>query len=229
MHVIIGGCGRVGAELATWLSDEGHDVVVVDPKASAFERLGNAFNGQALVADITDRADLQRAGIDHAEALVAVTAADNVNLMAVQIASELFDVPRTVARLFNPEREQSYRKMGVRYVSGTRLVSKAILNEIRAGTFPLHVAFESGQVEVVEMAVTLEGHGVAVGELERRGDVRVAAIQRGHRIILPKPTDTVLADDVVVAAVSRNARRWLTTLMCGPGSPRSAAVRRRRH
>ncbi|MGH3666585.1 MAG: potassium channel family protein [Egibacteraceae bacterium] len=229
MHVIIGGCGRVGAELAGRLSEEGHDVVVIDPEAGAFERLGSAFNGKAVVADITDRKDLLEAGIEQADALVAVTPQDNANLMAVQIAQELFGVPRTVARLFNPEREQSYRKMGVHYVSGTRLVAKAILNEIRVGAFPLHVSFDSGEVEVVEMSVTLEGHGITVGELERNGDVRVAAIQRGHRVKLPKPTETVLADDIVVAAVSRGAHRWLRGLMCGPAAEEAAALRRRRH
>lgn len=216
MHAIIGGCGRVGAQLAERLSVEGHDVVIVDMGLASFDRLGLAFTGDTLVGDITDKDTLVRAGIQRAAAMVAVTSQDNANLMAVQIADELFQVPRTVARLFNPEREESYRKMGVHYVSGTRLVAKAILNEIRPLTFPLHVSFGDTDTAVVEMAVTRDGHGITISELERSGDVRVAAVRRGARVRLPKARDTLLRDDVVVAAVRRGAHHRLRQIMCDP-------------
>jgi trk system potassium uptake protein len=74
---------------------------------------------------MTDKDALVRAGIEHTDALIAVSDLDNANLMAVEVAKELFGVRKTVARLFNPEREESYRKMGVHYVSGTRLVAAA--------------------------------------------------------------------------------------------------------
>jgi trk system potassium uptake protein len=216
MHVIIGGCGRVGAELADRLSDEGHDVVVVDLRESAFNRIGGAFNGETVTGDITDKDALIRAGIERAAALIACTDLDNANLMAVQIASELFGVPRTVARLFNPEREDSYRKMGVHYVSGTRLVAKALANEIRAGVFPLHVAFTDGDVEVVEMKVTRDGHGVTVAELESVGNVRVAAVQRGLRVRIPRLDDRLQQHDLVVAAIRRGAHKRLGTYVGNP-------------
>jgi trk system potassium uptake protein len=216
VHVIIGGCGRVGAEIADRLSDEGHDVVVVDRNELAFDRIGSAFNGETLVADLTDKDALLRAGIERADALVAVTALDNANLMAVQIAKELFGVERTVARLFNPQREESYRKMGVHYVSGTRLVAKAILNEVHAGTYPQHVAFSEGDVEIVELAVSREGHGATVAEVEGHGDVRIAAIQRGIRVRIPKLDDRLQHGDLLVAAVRRGAQRHLRGFVTHP-------------
>lgn len=215
MHVIIGGCGRVGAELADRLSDDGHDVVVVDMAESAFNRLGTTFNGETVSADVTDKDALLRAGIDHADALVAVTDLDNANLMAVEIAKELFGVRKTVARLFNPEREQSYRKIGVHYVSGTRLVAKAILNELQAGTFPLHVGFED-DVEVVEMRVHSGGHGTTIRDLEAGGGVRVAAMQRGTRVRIPAGADRLQTDDLLVAAVGRGAHRKLRRFVAHP-------------
>jgi trk system potassium uptake protein len=216
MHAIIGGCGRVGAQLAERLSSEGHDVVVVDQNAAAFERLGTGFNGDTLLGDFTDRETLVRAGIQRAEAVVAVTSYDNVNLMAVQIAQILFSVPRTVARLFNPAREESYRKMGVHYVSGTRLVAKAILNEIRDEAFPLHVAFPQPDMSIVEMVVTREGHGWSIMELEQEGDVRVAAVKRGAKVRIPTLNDTVLRGDIVVAAITGKAPRRLRGIMGNP-------------
>jgi trk system potassium uptake protein len=209
MHVIIGGCGRVGAELADRLAWDGHDVVVLDLSEDAFDRIGGAFNGETLTGDITDKDALVRAGIEHADALVAVTDLDNANLMAVEIAKELFGVRKTVARLFNPEREESYKKIGVHYVSGTRLVAKAILNEIHAGTFPTHVSFEDTDVEVVEMRVRRSGHGVTVAELETGGGVRVAAIQRGIRVRIPRLDDRLQEGDLVVGAVAGRTHKRL--------------------
>jgi trk system potassium uptake protein len=217
MHVIIGGCGRVGAELADRLSLD-HDVVIVDVLEKAFDRLSGAFNGETLVGDMTDKDILIRAGIGQADALIACSDLDNANLMAVQVAAELFGVTRTVARLFNPQREESYRKMGVRYVSGTRLVAKALWNEVHAGVLPQHVAFDDGDIEIVEMTVSRDGHGVTVAELEAVGRVRVAAVQRGVRVRIPRLDDRLQQDDLVVAAVGRGAHRRLAQYVRNPVS-----------
>jgi trk system potassium uptake protein TrkA len=147
--------------------------------------------------------------------------------MAVQIAQILFSVPRTVARLFNPAREQSYRTMGVHYVSGTRLVAHAVLNEVRAETFPLHVSFESSDIRVVEMTVSREGNGWSVYEMESHGDVRVSAIRRGERVTIPSANDTVLRGDVVVAAVTEKATRRLREIMENPMDAQPGSATRR--
>jgi trk system potassium uptake protein len=216
MHAIIGGCGRVGAQLAERLSTEGTEVVVIDANADAFDRLGPMFSGDTLVGDITDPEVLRRAGVERTEAFAAITSQDNANLMAVQIAREMFDVPRTVARLFNPGREESYRKMGVHYVSGTRLVAKAILNEMRSETFPQHVSLGETDLDIVEMAIKREGHGITVVELEREHNMRVAAVRRGERVGLPKLTEPLRRGDVVIAAVDRNAQKSLRQIMDHP-------------
>jgi trk system potassium uptake protein TrkA len=216
MHIIIGGCGRVGAELADQLSAAEHDIVVVDATEHAFDRIGSAFNGETLVGDITDKDVLVRAGIERADGLVAVTDLDNANLMSVEIAKELFGVRRTVARLFNPQREESYRKMGVHYVSGTLLVAKAILNELHAGTFPLHVSFPDSDVEVVEMRVVRNGHGVTIAELEGSGNVRVAAIRRGVRVRIPRQDDRLQENDLLVGAIGKGPSRHLREYVTHP-------------
>ena len=216
MHAIIGGCGRVGAQLAERLSTEGTEVVIVDSTLGSFDRLGPMFSGDTLVGDITDPEVLRRAGVERCEAFAAVTSQDNANLMAVQIAREMFGVERTVARLFNPGREESYRKMGVHYVSGTRLVAKAILNEMLPETFPQHVSLGEADLDIVEMAVTREAHGITVFELERDYRMRVAAVRRGDRVSLPKLNDPLRRGDVVIASVDGSAAKALRSLMDHP-------------
>ncbi|CAN5906726.1 TrkA family potassium uptake protein [soil metagenome] len=201
MHVIIGGCGRVGAQLGDQLSRDEHDVVIIDADATSFDRIGGAFNGETIVGSIIDQQTLERAGIMRADVLVAVTNLDNANLMAVQIARELFEVSHTIARLFNPQREDSYRKMGVAYVSGTRLVARAIMKQLSIDTFPPHVGFTEGEVDIVELVVTQKGNGVTVGELQNRGDLRVAAVERDGRVRIPAGNDRLRHDDLLVAAI----------------------------
>lgn len=211
--MIVGGCGRLGSEIATQLSSQGHDVVVLDVEETAFDRLGSAFNGEMTVGDVTDRDTLEAAGVAMADGLLAVTRFDNANLMAVEIATHLYDVPRSVARLFNPEREASYQKLGVRYVSATALLAKEFLNELQTGPYKLHVQFEDGDVEVVDMRIGPDGDGMLLEDFEAEGELRVTAVERNDRVFVPEVDDRLQRHDVVVGALSRGAHRNLTRLL----------------
>jgi trk system potassium uptake protein len=113
MRAIILGCGRVGATLAQMLDEEGHDVTIVDISIDAFRRLSPDFKGTAVVGTGIDEDVLRRAGIEHADAFVAVTNGDNTNIMASQVAKLVFGVPRVVVRIYDPVREETYRKLGL--------------------------------------------------------------------------------------------------------------------
>jgi trk system potassium uptake protein len=217
VHIIIGGCGRLGAEIAEQLSrDPDADVVILDTNPLAFDRLGAAFNGETLVGDCTDRDVLEQAGVQQADGLIAVTRFDNANLMAVEIATHLYEVPRTIARLFNPEREEVYRKLGVRYVSSTGTIAKLFLNEFREESYPLHVHFPDGDVAVVDLEVDTSGHGTTIEEFEQDGLLRVAAVRRGARVFIPDRTDRIERDDVLTAAMKPGAARGLAPLVRDP-------------
>lgn len=205
MHIIVGGCGRLGSEIAAKLSDDpDNDVVAVDLDELAFDRLGSAFNGDTVLGNVTDRDVLERAGVARADVLLAVTRSDNANLMAVEVATHLYEVPRTVARLFNPERESVYRKLGVRYVSGTGLLAKLFLNELRGNTFRQHLEFKAApDVAMVDMLIGASGHGLPIEDFELEGKLRVAALQRGGRVIIPTPDQRLERGDLVTAAVRR--------------------------
>lgn len=224
MHVIVGGCGRLGAEIAGLLSSEGHDVVVTDVDPLAFDRLGSAFNGETVVGSITDRDVLEQGGVAFADGLLAVTRFDNANLMAVEVATHLYGVERAVARLYNPERESSYQKLGIRYVSGTGFLAKEFLNEFREGTFRHHLAFPYGDVAVIEMRAGEKAHGMTVDELEVEGRLRICAMQRGERISIPAPHQRIEEGDVIVAAARRGVHRQLRGLIEDERHPRRAPV-----
>ena len=206
MRIVVGGCGYIGSAVAERLSaDPAMDVVVVDVDRHAFDRLGTSFNGDTVVGSVTDRGVLEAAGIRRADGFIAVTRSDNTNLMAVEVASNLYGVPRTVARLFNPDNAPAYRALGVDHVSSTDLIAKLFLNELLEDRLPLHVAFPDevpGGLEVCDLEVTAEGAGRLVEELEARGRMRITAVTRAGRTIVPAGPDAVAEGDVLTAAVT---------------------------
>lgn len=121
MRVVILGCGRVGARLATTLDKEGHDVRVVDRRPDALQRLGTAFHGSTVVGQGIDEDVLRRAGLDQADAFAAVTNDDNTNIMSSQIAQVLFKVPRVITRIYDPMREETYQTLGLETICPTEL------------------------------------------------------------------------------------------------------------
>lgn len=115
--------GWVGSDLALALSEEGHDVSVVEEDRQKLDALGSAFDGRTEVGLPYDVQTLRTAGIEGANAFVAVARSDNQNLMAVQVAKKVFGVPVTIARLDDPTRADAYRALDVHYVPGSHLIS----------------------------------------------------------------------------------------------------------
>src|SRR5512146_1322379 len=113
MHVIIVGCGRVGASAAASLNREGHSVVIVDRDARAFRLLPRTFAGRQLQGMGYDRSILEEADIERADGLVAVTSGDNTNIIVARVGKEVYRVPDVVARIFDPQRAEIYRRYGV--------------------------------------------------------------------------------------------------------------------
>lgn len=119
MRVVILGCGRAGAYLARTLVAEGHQVTVIDRERVAFGRLGHDFTGELVVGVGIDEDVLRRAGIEEAEAFVAVTNGDNTNVMAAQVAHNVFGVRRVVCRIYDPLRAEMYRELGLEVICPT--------------------------------------------------------------------------------------------------------------
>ncbi|MER3485276.1 MAG: TrkA family potassium uptake protein, partial [Chloroflexota bacterium] len=105
MKVVIMGCGRVGARIASILDHNGHDVSVIDTDSRAFRRLAPDFGGQTIIGTGIDEDVLRSAGIEEATAFIAVTNGDNRNIMAAQVARHVFKVPEVICRIYDPVRE----------------------------------------------------------------------------------------------------------------------------
>ena len=133
MNIVILGCGRIGSTLARSLSRDGHSVSIIDRNSDAFRRLGPDFNGNMIVGNGIDDTILKTAGIENADAFVAVTNGDNTNIMSVQIAKVRFNVPKLVTRIYDPIRACAYRELGIETICttivGARLIKDYVMGK----------------------------------------------------------------------------------------------------
>jgi trk system potassium uptake protein len=132
MRVIIMGCGRVGAQLASLLDKQGHQVTTIDVDAYSFRRLPPDFSGTALIANGVNQEALEKAGIKEADAFVAVTQGDNRNIMACQIAKHVFRVPRVLCRIYDPLRRDIYAKLGLNALSPTTIFAEMLKEQLES-------------------------------------------------------------------------------------------------
>ncbi|MCL6471479.1 MAG: TrkA family potassium uptake protein [Firmicutes bacterium] len=211
MYVVIGGCGRVGAQLATMLSDDGHNVVVIDANPGSFRRLGASFNGLTVVGNGFDEQVLEKAGIKNADIFVAVTNLDNANIMAGQVAKKLFDVPKVISRVYYPDREKTYHKLGLETVCGTTLVARRIRNLVLGRELVSEVELDLNS-QIIELKAVPAIIGKRVADIEIAGEFRPAIIIREGKSIVVSADTKIAAGDLIIAAISSRAVEKLSKL-----------------
>src|ERR1051325_9163853 len=130
MKIVILGCGRVGARLASMMERAGHTVTVIDNNHDAFDRLDPEFKGETVQGNGIDQEVLRRAGIEEADAFAAVTNGDNRNIMASQIAKEIFQVKKVVCRIYDPLRQSTYDEIGLETICPTIVGAEKIFQAL---------------------------------------------------------------------------------------------------
>jgi trk system potassium uptake protein TrkA len=211
MNIVVVGCGRVGSQLATLLSTDGHNVTIIDKEPDSFRRLGMTFNGVTIRGLGFDEEVLEEAGIREADAFAAVTDLDNTNLMAAEVARKIFGVKHVVARLYNPQRERTYQQLDLDYVCGTTLVAEKLLDKIKAGHG--HHVDSFGDVEIVVFKLRDSLAGVRVREMFHEGEVLPAIIGRGSKTFIPTMDTELKKGDIVRVAVKNEAVHRLSRFM----------------
>ncbi|MEW6100952.1 MAG: TrkA family potassium uptake protein [Candidatus Omnitrophota bacterium] len=200
MYVIIVGCGRVGSELAKLLSNEGHDVVVIDRNRSSFDRLGGTFNGLTIVGNGFDLELLKQAGVEKADAFCAVTNGDNTNLIAAQAAKKIFKIPKVFARIYDPQRAHIYSALGLDIISGTILFASMLRDKIIESRFSSYL-IETKELGVLEIEVADGLAGKRIEEINMPQELLVVAIRRLSGVVIPEPATILKKQDTLMAVV----------------------------
>ncbi|MGH3787465.1 MAG: potassium channel family protein [Pseudonocardiaceae bacterium] len=216
MHVVIMGCGRVGAGLASALERLGHDVSVIDQNVQAFRRLGADFHGQQVRGTGFDRQVLIEAGIERAGAFAAVSSGDNSNIISARVARETFSVAHVVARIYDPKRAAVYERLGIPTVATVPWTTDRFLRMLLPDGVAAAWRDPSGTVAVLQLPVHEGWAGRAIGELEEHTGARIAFIVRFGTGVLPNRNTVLQADDQVYAAAVSGTVTDVTTAASTP-------------
>jgi len=202
MKIIVVGCGRMGSGLARALDRANHDVVVIDRDESAFESLGSNFGGLTIKGIGFDRNTLIKAGIERSDGLAACTSSDDANTVTARIAREMFRVPTVIARLFDPDKADVYRRLGIQTIGSISWGVKRALEILSYSKLDVIESLGStGSVEIIHMAATAALVGHKLSELNIPSEIRVVALERnGKTAITPDNLAIEAGDQLYVAA-----------------------------
>ncbi|GGS50639.1 MULTISPECIES: potassium channel family protein [Actinokineospora] len=203
MHVVIMGCGRVGASMAAALERLDHTVAVIDRDHQAFRRLGPDFHGQQVVGVGYDRGVLIEAGVERAGAFAAVSSGDNSNIISARVARETFGVEHVVARIYDPKRAEVYERLGIPTVATVPWTTDRLLRTLLPDGVASAWRDPTGKVALLNVPVHEDWVGRSVRDFQGATGARVAFIMRFGSGILPTAKTVIQADDqVYVAALS---------------------------
>jgi len=201
VHVVIMGCGRVGASLAAAVERLDHSVAVIDKDAHAFRRLSVDFHGQQVVGGGFDRRVLIEAGIERAGAFAAVSSGDNSNIISARVARETFGVEQVVARIYDAKRAEVYERLGIPTVATVPWTTDRLMRTLLPDGVASAWRDPTGKVAIVELPLHEGWVGHTVAAVEQATGTRVAFIMRFGTGVLPNPKSVVQADDQVYVSV----------------------------
>lgn len=202
MNILVAGCSKAGASLAGQLSEEGHDISVIDPREVSQSLLPDNYTGYFMTGILIDQDALRSAGIENCDAVAAVSEDDNVNLMVAQIAKEVFGIETVIASLHDPVREELFgsrmttvcpTNIAVASLKGYLLQREQ--REITIGHSTLNV----GLMPVPDHLV-----GVRAREITcRQGETVLGVIREGGHLILAQDDKALLqeGDQLAVARI----------------------------
>jgi len=202
MNIIIVGCGRVGAELANLLSSGKHNVVIIDKNPNAFSKLGGTFNGLTLTGNGFSPEILKSAGVEKTDALCALTNGDNTNIMTSQIAKKIFNVPKVIARIYDPKRAQIYKTLGLDIISGTELFAAMIRDKVVESKFSSYL-IETGDLGAIEVDVNNKFNNKTTEEVNINNEFLIVTIirQKNKEVLIPESKTILKKGDRIIAIV----------------------------
>ncbi len=213
MHAVIVGCGRTGAALAVRLDAEGDSVGAIDIDGRARERLPGGFSGEFVTGSGLRRPVLEAAGIERADALVALTSSDSLNIVIARVARQVFHVPAVVGRLTGVEHAAVATELGLDMVASVRMTVDRVHRMLRHSPLEPEYTFGNGESLLVRAPVPDYLAGRRAAEFNVEGEIAVAEITRGGHSMIPGSSTTLRPGDrvsfVVAAAALERLRGFL--------------------
>jgi trk system potassium uptake protein TrkA len=216
MRVAIAGAGKVGRSIAAELTENGHEVMLVDRDPDAV-RPDSIPGAQWLVADACELAVLEKADLASCQVVIAATGDDKVNLVVSLLAKTEFGVPRVVARVNHPKNEWLFNEAwGVDIaVSTPRMLSALVEEAVSVGDLVRLFTFRQGNANLVELTLppTSPHVGSRVGDVAWPPESSLVAILRDGQVIAPTADDPIEAGDELLFVAASQTEEALQEML----------------
>jgi trk system potassium uptake protein len=221
MFVIIVGGGNTGSELAKFLLEASHTVRIIDDRPNVLERLAGELPQEIIInGDGSSPTVLEKAGIQKAQVLAAVTSLDETNLVITSLGKFEFNVPRVIARINNSKNAWLFTpEMGVdASLNQAAILTRLIAEEMSMGDMMTLLKLRRGKYSLVEEKIFPGAPAVnkAIRELPLPQNCVIAGIIRHGEIVMPRGVATLEAGDEILAIVDENSRIVLSELLGRP-------------
>lgn len=202
LYVIIAGAGKVGWNLARELIEKGHEVTVIEQDRRRYLTVEQELEHAVQYGDATELWVLERAGIQRAGLVVAVTGDDEDNLLICQVAKEKYLCERIIARVNNPRNLEHFKLLGIQpAVSATDLILRLIEHEVpRYGLVHL-LDLPEEHLEIIELMVSDDAPaaGKLVADLEMpEGSLVISVLRDGSGSVPTADTLIEAGDEVLI-------------------------------
>ena len=208
MYIVINGGGKVGEYLATVLLRSGNEVAIIERDVKVADRLSMVLQGRYLIirGDGCDSRYQEDAGIRKADVFVAATGQDDNNLVACEIASRIYNVPRCIARVNAPKNQRIFRALDIESISSTEMIANLIEEETLMGSVNVVSSLTHGNVVLNELVVPhMRNHsndeGVLAYDVEMPENSLIVAVSSKDDVeVVGEETRLYPGDTVVIAA-----------------------------
>ncbi len=219
MYIIVVGGGRVGYYLTKALLAEGHEMLIVEKDTAICEAINDELGSVCFRGDGCEVATLTEVGTDRADMLIAVTGDDEDNLVACQVAKHKFKVPRTIARVRNPQNEILFQKLGIDVtVSTTNIILERITGEVPTHPLTHLLTIRDSGLEIVEIRIPPDSAtiGKMVRELSLPAESLLSlVIRKGSKPFVPAADTVIQAGDQIIAVTPPEAEEALRIALRG--------------
>jgi len=224
MFVLIAGGGRTGARLANLLINQNYKVRLVEHRRELLGRLHQELPTEVIYeGNSVDPSALEAAGIREVHAVAAVTNDDSTNLALCFLAKTMFEVPRTIARVNNPNNAWLFNeKFHVdAALNAADLMAHLIQEEMSLGDMMTIFKIRHGRYAVVEEKVPAgaKGIGIQLKDMDLAEHCLIAAIIRDGVMTLPRGDSTLQENDEIIAVASPEGAQMLAGLLADPVYP----------
>ncbi|HJJ64482.1 MAG: TrkA family potassium uptake protein [Methanocorpusculum sp.] len=205
MYLIVVGLGGIGRALAGLAAEEGHSVVVIDRDEEKCADILEEYDLLAVSGNATDKNTLEDAGIDRADALVATTSDDALNLMACWLAKK-YEVRTLVSIVNQKEHADLFKEVGVRISENPdEIVARSLFLWSENPDTQLLASIEGGTIFEITVADGAKGVNKTVREVSGVKDMLYIAIRRGGKLIIPTGDVVIMPDDVITVFTKEEA------------------------